>query len=130
MTLSKKAFGQTTFRPNDHLSKKAFGRMTFRSNEISIKSFFIFKFRSNDRPFGKNFFRSNHFSFLSFGQMTDLSVKISFGQMTFFGKMPFESNGVRSNGVSVKRTRTKGAMSMTFLSQNLHNSLYVCLPKT
>jgi hypothetical protein len=86
---SKKAFGQMNFRSNDQFSKKAFGQMNLRLNVISVIWLFFPIWFSVKWPFSK-YFRSN-----------DL-INFVFGQMTYFGKMNFRSNGVRSNGVSVK----------------------------
>jgi hypothetical protein len=81
----KRPFGQMTI-----FSKKTFGQMNFRSNVISV-IWLVFQIWFSVKLTFSKYFRSN-----------DLLINFVFGQMIYFGKINFRSNGVRSNGVSVK----------------------------
>jgi hypothetical protein len=77
---------------NDRFLKKAFGQMNFRSYVISVIWLVFQVIFSVKWPFFK-YFRSN-----------DLLINLVFGQLTFFGKMNFRSNGLWLNGDSIKCT--------------------------
>jgi hypothetical protein len=111
----KKAFGQMNFRSNDlsvkwPFFKKPFGQMNFRSYDISV-IWLVFQVRFSVKwPFSK-YFRSN-----------DLLINFVFGQMTFFGTMNFESNGLRLNGDSLKCIFGQIAFGQTVFSQLVFRS--------
>jgi hypothetical protein len=97
-----------TFWLNDHFSEKAIGHYTFGQMTIFRKSF-----------------RSNELSVTChFGQFTSFSSYINFvfGQMSFSGKMNFQSNGLRLNGDSVKCTFGQMAFCQTVFGQMVFQS--------
>jgi hypothetical protein len=84
--------------------------MNSRSYVISV-ILLIFQVRFSVKwPFSK-YFRSN-----------DILVNFVCGQMTFFGKMNFRSNGLRLNGDSVKSTFGQMAFGQTVFGQMVFRS--------
>jgi hypothetical protein len=147
MNKSCVTFCQKLFRSNDHFSKKTFGQMNFRSNDLSVKwPFFEKSFRSNEISVKRSFFEKSfwsnelpvicHFGHLTsfssynFGQMTIFQIfsvkrlihKFVFGQMTFFGKMNFQSNSLRLNGNSVRCTFDQMAFGLAVFGQMVFRS--------
>jgi hypothetical protein len=111
----KKEFGQKDFRSNDlsvkwQFFEKAFGQMNFRSSVISVIWLVFQVIFSVKWPFSK-FFWSN-----------DLLINFVFGQMTFFGKKNFRSNGLRLNGDSVECTFVQMAFGQTVFGQVVFRS--------
>jgi hypothetical protein len=127
----KKTVGQMTiirktkFRSNNHISKKIFGQMTFRSNDLSVKWPFLEKafdqinFRSNE--FLRNFFRSNELFCQKYIQWNDHFLKNKLFIWPF-GKNNFRLNGVWLNGDSVKWTFGQMAFSQTVFGQMMFRS--------
>jgi hypothetical protein len=125
----EKTFGQMTIFRKNHSVIWTFGQMTFRSNAIFQKKLSV------TLTFGQMTFRSNdHFSKKVFSQMNFQShvilviwlvfqVKFSvnlinfvYGQMTFFGKINFWSNGLRLNGAELRNEN--GSMTQIMHSKN------------
>jgi hypothetical protein len=82
--------------------------MNFRSYIISVISQ-VFQVRFSLKC--SKYFRSK-----------DLLINFVFGQMTFFGKMNFRSNGLRLNGDSVKCTFGQMAFGQTVFGQMVFRS--------
>jgi hypothetical protein len=116
MTILEKTFGQITIfekniRSNDHFWK-TFGQMTIfrkkQSNKWTFGQMNIFRKKNSVTwTFGQmtiflKSFRTNGLSVICyFGHLTSFSSKI-FGQMIFFDKMNFLSNGLRLNGAAIR----------------------------
>jgi hypothetical protein len=103
----KKAFGQMNFRSNYHFSEKLSEKLSI----ICVISviWLVFQIRFSVK-FSK-YFRTN-----------DLLINFVFGQMTFFGKMNFRSNGLWLNGDSVKCTFGQMAIGQTVFGQMVFRS--------
>jgi hypothetical protein len=104
--------------PIRHLTKRLFDRKVIYSGLMQIQKWEkLFRFKWWIKvvlPFVKNFFGPN---FPKYFRSNDLLINFVFGQITFFGKMDFRSNGLRLNGDSVKRTFDHMAFGQTVFGQ-------------
>jgi hypothetical protein len=142
-------FCQKLFRSNDHFSEKKhsvkwpFFDKSIWSNELSVKwQFFGKSFQSNDHFSKKDFGQMSYYvisviwlvcqvrfsvwfrewPFSKYDRSNDLLINFVCGQMTFFGKMNFRSNGLRLNGDSVKCTFGQMAFGQTAFGQMVFRS--------
>jgi hypothetical protein len=109
-TFCQKFLRKKNIRLNDHVLKWGFGQMNFRSYVISV-FWLVFQVRFSVKWQFFKYFRKN-----------SLLINFVFGQMTFFGKMNFRSNGLRLNGDSVKCTFGQMAYGQTVFGQMVFQS--------